>query len=185
MTPEQQFTAGRYAVLAVAVALLVPLGHHALEQERLIDEHAAAGSKPRPVLAAAKDVPADTVLTRELLTERPLPEALVRPSVVQPVDLEKVLGQRTRFELSRHDTLLWSALELDAAAYFARQELPVGAAFAVGDFERRAVATEQLTPWSVRDEHLPQLEGTKLVKVVKAGAQLRISDLSPVRPVTP
>lgn len=186
-SPDQdsRFLNGVAIGLGVPIVLLVLLGVAGSVFVRMTGERVRAGWLMTPVVVAAQNVPANTVLTRALLVEGKVPEQIATASVVLPVNMGEVLGRRTRFDLVANEPLRWSGVEMEATAYFAKKELPVGAAFSVNNFEARTVPPAQLTPWTVRDEHVAQLAGTTVVKVVKAGAQLRISDLSPVLPVTP
>ncbi len=177
---NSRFLNGAAVGLSIGVVLLLLLCGAAYGYVSMTGDRMRAGWVMTPVLVAAQNVPANTVLTRAMLIDARAPEQLVTPSVVAPVNLGDVLGRRTRFALVTNELLRWSVVAREATAYFAKKDLPVGAAFSVEDFEARPVPAEQFTAWSVRDEHVSQLNGTTLVKLVKAGAQLRISDLSPV-----
>jgi len=60
----------------------------------------------RRCIRAARDLPAGTVLSRDMLTIlRPAP-----PKAIFPYDLDKVLGKRLRVDLAREDPLRWTVL---------------------------------------------------------------------------
>jgi pilus assembly protein CpaB len=75
---------------------------------RLEDE--LAGGAKVPILVAAKDAPAGTLLTQQQLVIRDIPEAYLDSRTVRVSDTKQVVGQRLSVGLKAQQSLLWSDL---------------------------------------------------------------------------
>jgi hypothetical protein len=62
------------------------------------------------VVCVSKDVAPGTVLTREMLTTRPMAHRLRSSSIVDSADIGRVVGVRTMFPLKAEDCLYWNSL---------------------------------------------------------------------------
>ncbi|MBS1151978.1 MAG: Flp pilus assembly protein CpaB, partial [Myxococcaceae bacterium] len=71
-----------------------------------------------PVIAAGRDLPEGTRLTRELLAIRAVPSQSVTVSAVKPESLEYAVGRTLEFPLQAGDPLLWS--QFDGAQKYKR-----------------------------------------------------------------
>jgi pilus assembly protein CpaB len=81
-------------------------GH--LYLSRLEDE--LAGGAKVPILVAAKDAPAGTILTQQQLIIRDIPEAYLDTRTVRASDVKQVVGNRLSVGLKAQQSLLWSDL---------------------------------------------------------------------------
>lgn len=64
-----------------------------------------------PLVVAAVDIPAGTVVTIDMLSQRKAPKAVITSSVVKPDSASYVINQRTTAPLLQGDVLLWSSFE--------------------------------------------------------------------------
>lgn len=135
-----------------------------------------------PALVVTADVKTGTRLGREHVEQRTVPEQFATSSLVKPEQLPAVLGRRARFHLEPGEFLLFSSVELDGPAWFAKKDLAAGAPFDAGDFEERRLEAEAFTAWTVREDQLEQLKGTTYRRAIRSGEQLRLNDVSAVQP---
>jgi pilus assembly protein CpaB len=61
-----------------------------------------------PVVVAAVDIPADTEVTMEMISQRSIPEQFVTDSVVKPDKASLIVNQKTRVPMRADDPLLWT-----------------------------------------------------------------------------
>ena len=64
-----------------------------------------------PVVVAAQDISADTIVTMEMISQRSIPEQFVTSSVVKPDSANYVVNQKVLVPLQAGDPLLWSQFE--------------------------------------------------------------------------
>ena len=74
-------------------------------------EVASAGWKLVPVLVATRDLAEDTVVTKEMIEQRKVPEPLLSTSQVRPDAANYILNQRLLVPVQAGDMLLWTAFE--------------------------------------------------------------------------
>jgi pilus assembly protein CpaB len=96
-------------VLALGMALAAALAaYHGIKgQEASILKQ----WKTTLVVVADRDIAEGTVLSMEMLSQKPVPEQFVTSSVVRPRSVEAILNQRVVVPLQRGDPLLWTQLE--------------------------------------------------------------------------
>jgi len=97
--------AGFVVTACLGTAMAWPLAHR-LAQQR------SAGWNLVPVVVAAVDIEADTVVTMEMISQRSVPEQFVTSSIVKPDSAAYVVNQKTFGTLRQGDPLLWSNFEL-------------------------------------------------------------------------
>jgi pilus assembly protein CpaB len=73
------------------------------------------GYNPIPVVVASQDIAEGTVLTMDMVSQRPVPEMFVTSSVVKPDSANYVLGQKVLVPIQAGDMLLWSQFETSKA----------------------------------------------------------------------
>ncbi len=69
-----------------------------------------------PVVVAAVDIPENTAVTMEMISQRSIPEQFVTSSVVKPDSASYIVNQKTLVAMQAGDPLLWSAFETTKAA---------------------------------------------------------------------
>lgn len=62
----------------------------------------------KPMVVAARDIEEGSVLDYDMLARMDAPEQFITGSVVEPKQIEKVIGQRLMVPLQRGDPILWS-----------------------------------------------------------------------------
>ena len=70
---------------------------------------ARAGWNLRPVVVLADDLEPGTVLTFDLVSQRPIPEQFVTDSYVTPDQANEVIGKKVHGKLRAGDPLTWAA----------------------------------------------------------------------------
>jgi pilus assembly protein CpaB len=104
-------------VIAVVVGLLAFGLSRQYFRSRLtkieeLRQQVLAGARTIDVVAAARDLPADTVLQKsDLLLKASYDRDVGRDTVLQD-DIEQVLGKKLRYGLSRRQTLLWTYVDV-------------------------------------------------------------------------
>lgn len=68
-----------------------------------------------PVVVAASDAPAGTVMSFEMISQRSLPEQFVSSSVVKPDSASYIVNQRLLVGARAGDLMLWSSFEQAAS----------------------------------------------------------------------
>jgi pilus assembly protein CpaB len=94
-------------VLAGAVAYL-----SLKRQERIVK----AGWNLVPVVVAADAINEGTIITFDMVSQRPVPEQFVTSSVIKPDSANYIVGQKVLVPLQAGDPLLWSQFETSKAA---------------------------------------------------------------------
>lgn len=64
-----------------------------------------------PVVVAAQEIPENTVITFDMISQRSVPEQFVTASVVKPDSAAYVVNQRTLVPMNAGDPLLWTHFE--------------------------------------------------------------------------
>lgn len=103
-----------------------------------------------PVVVAAVDIPAGSVVTMEMISQRSIPEQFVTPSMVRPDAASYVVDRPTRLSMHAGDVLTWTMVESATGGpacaalvkSLARQkaEVPAAVQRVVDEVERRASA---------------------------------------------
>ncbi len=84
------------------LSLLAPL---------LLLSGAASKSSTEPVVVAAVDIPAGTVVTFEMISQRSIDRSLMRASYVKPDSASDLVNQRTIAPMLAGDLVRWSFFE--------------------------------------------------------------------------
>lgn len=69
-----------------------------------------------PVVVAAQDVPEGTVISYEMISQRPVPEQFVTSSVIKPDSANFIINQKVLVALQSGDPLLWTQFETTKSA---------------------------------------------------------------------
>jgi len=75
-----------------------------------------AGWNLVPVLVASNGISEGTVITYDMISQRPVPEQFVTSSVIKPDSANYIVGQKVLVALQVGDPLLWSQFETSKAA---------------------------------------------------------------------
>ena len=97
--------------LLVAIILGVLAGAFAFTAIKRKERELREGWNLVPVIVANQDVGEGTVVTFEMISQRPIPEQFVTSSVVKPDSASYVVGQRVLVPLQAGDPLVWSQFE--------------------------------------------------------------------------
>lgn len=101
-------------IVAIVLGVLAGVIHYtAINRKK---KEVMAGWNLVPVIVAATDIPEGTVVTYEMINQRPVPEQFVTSSVVKPDSASYVVGQKVLVPLQAGDPLLWSQFETSKAA---------------------------------------------------------------------
>lgn len=68
-----------------------------------------------PVVVARQDIPEGTVVTEDMIAQRPIPSQFVTGSVVRPEGVQYVRDQKVLVPLQKGDPLLWTQFETTKA----------------------------------------------------------------------
>ncbi len=102
--------------LVVAMILGVLAGAFAYTSLKYREREVKAGWNLLPVIVANQDLAEGTVVTYEMLSQRPIPEQFVTTSVVKPDAASYVVGQKVLVPVQTGDPLLWSQFETSKAS---------------------------------------------------------------------
>ena len=102
--------------LIIAIVLGVLAGAVAYTAIKRKEREVKAGWNLVPVIVANQDIPEGTVVTYEMVSQRPIPEQFVTSSVVKPDSASYIVGQKVLVPLQAGDPLLWSQFETSKAA---------------------------------------------------------------------
>jgi Flp pilus assembly protein CpaB len=105
-------TEGGRATFAVCACVLVGLAATALASSlmKVASHHARAGWEVHPVIIAADEIPAGTVLTYDMISQRAFPDQFVVASDVTPDRASEVIGRPVIAALKAGDILTWAFL---------------------------------------------------------------------------
>ena len=102
--------------LIIAIVLGVLAGAIAYTAIKRQERAVRAGWNLVPVIVANQDIPEGTVVSYEMVSQRPIPEQFVTSSVVKPDSASYIVGQKVLVPLQAGDPLLWSQFETSKAA---------------------------------------------------------------------
>jgi pilus assembly protein CpaB len=102
--------------LLVAVALGILAGAVAYLSLKQQERRVKAGWNLVPVVVAADSVNEGTIITYDMISQRPVPEQFVTSSVIKPDSANYIVGQKVLVPLQAGDPLLWSQFETSKAA---------------------------------------------------------------------
>ena len=102
--------------LIVAIVLGVLAGAVAYLSIKKKEREVKAGWNLVPVVVAADSVSEGTIITYDMISQRPVPEQFVTSSVIKPDSANYVVGQKVLVPLQAGDPLLWSQFETSKAA---------------------------------------------------------------------
>lgn len=113
---REGFSAGLVLGLSLSgvFALVVAVGGFIWLKRREADVR--KGWNLVPVVVAAVDIPENTVVTMEMVSQRSVPEQFVTSSVVKPDSASYIVNQKVLVPLQAGDPLLWSTFETTRAA---------------------------------------------------------------------
>jgi pilus assembly protein CpaB len=94
--------------LIIALALGIVAALLAYRTMRRHEERVKEGWTLVPVVVSNRDIVEGTVLDYDMVAKHQMPEQFVTPSVVNPKQFEKVIGQKLMVPLQRGDLILWS-----------------------------------------------------------------------------
>ncbi|HUU02115.1 MAG TPA: Flp pilus assembly protein CpaB [Myxococcota bacterium] len=94
--------------LVVALGLGLVAALLAFKTIQRTQDEITRGWHLKPMAVAARDIEEGTLLDYDMLARMDSPEQFVTGSVVEPKQIEKVIGQRVMVPLQRGDPILWS-----------------------------------------------------------------------------
>lgn len=124
-----------------------------------------------PVVVASQDIPEDTVVTFDMLSQRSVPEQFVTSSVVKPDSATYIVNERIRVPVQAGDPLLWSQFESKPRpkGLVAVRDIPVGENLKAGDVVEREMDPDLLTPSFVKEPERPQVVGRLVTAAFRKG----------------
>ena len=124
-----------------------------------------------PVVVASQDIPEDTVVTFDMISQRSVPEQFVTSSVVKPDSASYIVNQKVLVPLQAGDPLLWSQFETRkmVKGLVAAHDIPVGEKLTVEDVTERDMAPATITPSFVKEEDRPQVLGRTITAAFRKG----------------
>jgi Flp pilus assembly protein CpaB len=134
-----------------------------------------------PVVVAAMDIPEDTVVTMEMISQRSIPEQFVTSSVVKPDSASYIVNQKVLVPLQQGDPLLWSQFESKKlpVVLFAARDVGLDATLTADDVVEGAFDQALLTESYVRPERRPDLLGKKLRAPFRKGDPILWTHFAP------
>lgn len=85
----------------------------ALTSTLLAASLAHADDPPVQIIVAAVDIPAGTIVTIDMLSQRGMPKQFVTSSIVKPDSAQYLLKQPTKRAMLQGDLMLWSSFDAD------------------------------------------------------------------------
>jgi Flp pilus assembly protein CpaB len=127
-----------------------------------------------PVVVAAQDIPANTPITFDHISQRSMPEQFVPSSIVKPDSATRIIHQRINVSLKAGDPLFWHQFEgakpqKQAPCLLAARDIPVGAKLTEEDLEDRELATDLATASFIRQPERPQILGQVVSTAFRKG----------------
>jgi Flp pilus assembly protein CpaB len=126
-----------------------------------------------PVVCAARDLPAGTLITMDMVQQRSLPPEAVSKSNITPEAVQFIVGQVVHTNVYGGDALLWSEFETvedgQRDVMVAVNDLPVGAVLTEADVRTRRVDAALATESVVKPDSARFLVGQRLVSPLKQG----------------
>lgn len=102
------FAAGIGVMFVVALCAGGPLGYVLVKKKQA---EVRRGWNLVPVVVAARDIPAGTKVSFEMISQRAIPEQFFTDSTVKPDSASNVVGQAVVVDLKAGDPLRWSDFE--------------------------------------------------------------------------
>jgi pilus assembly protein CpaB len=102
--------------LLVAIVLGILAGAVAFLSIKKKEREVKAGWNLVPVVVAADAINEGTIITFDMISQRPVPEQFVTSSVIKPDSANYIVGQKVLVPLQAGDPLLWSQFETSKAA---------------------------------------------------------------------
>ncbi|MBI5543382.1 MAG: hypothetical protein HY901_05805 [Deltaproteobacteria bacterium] len=109
-------------------------------------KQARAGWNLVPVIVANQDIAEDTVLSFDMLSQRPIPEQFVTSSVIKPDSANYIIGQKITVPVQAGDPLLWSQFETSKATNCSVCDWIDRAAKDCSEARRKAEEAKNATP---------------------------------------
>lgn len=106
----------------LVIALVIGVGGYAWIQKQA--REAKRGWNLVPVVVAAQDIPENTVITFDQISQRSVPEQFVTSSVVKPDSASYIVNQRLLVPVRAGDPMLWSHFETSQQAPVAETPVP-------------------------------------------------------------
>ena len=131
--------------LIIALVLGLLAGLLAYRTIKHKEDKVREGWNPVPVVVASRDVMEGSILEYDMVAKHQMPEQFVTPSVVQPNQFERVVGQKLMVPLQAGDMILWSHFRSEGSferlSNIVRKRgraisLPISGAPAVGNWVR-------------------------------------------------
>jgi Flp pilus assembly protein CpaB len=124
-----------------------------------------------PVVVASQDIPEDTVVTYEAISQRSVPEQFVTSSVVRPDSASYIVNQRILVPVQAGDMMLWSQFETKKRydGLVAARDIPVGAKLTEEDMEPKGIDLALATPSFVKEPERPQVVGRRVIAAFRKG----------------
>ncbi|MCP3144131.1 SAF domain-containing protein [Pyxidicoccus xibeiensis] len=153
----------------LVMALVLGVGGYAYVKKRAND--ARRGWNLVPVVVAAQDMPEDTLVTFEGLSQRSVPEQFVTTSVVKPDSASYIVNQRLNVSVQAGDPMLWTHFDTKKRAPFlvAARDIPVGAKLTEADMVPKGLDSELVTPSYVKESERPQVVGRPVIAAFRKG----------------
>lgn len=179
--PQSGFVGGLtigLAICAVVLCLGSGVGYVMVKRS---GENARKGWNLVPVIVATVDIPEDTVVTFEMISQRSVPEQFVTSSVVKPDSASYIVNQKLLVPVQAGDPLLWSQFETkkQPLVLFARSDIAAGVAVSLDALEEKPVPESFLTPSWVRSEDRPQALGRTVLAPFRKGDPIMWTHLAP------
>jgi Flp pilus assembly protein CpaB len=123
------------------------VGRSILRQREMLREQSYA-----QVVVAERDLPAQTVITFDDISQRAAQRYLVTSSIVKPAVANRIVGHRLLTSVQAGDMILWSQLGLKhpVSILVAARDIPAGTALSSADVEEKDVQEEAITDTYLR-----------------------------------
>ncbi len=102
--------------LVIALGLALAAGLVSWVAIKARESEVRKGWDTIPVVVAKQDIPEGTVVTDEMIAQRPIPSMFVTSSVVRPEGVNYVRDQKVLVPLQKGDPLLWTQFETTKAS---------------------------------------------------------------------
>ncbi len=174
---------GLAAMAAAALVIVPPVSFRTTPAAVTPVGAAFAEEELVPVVMAAVDIEAGTIVTMEMVQQRSIPSMYTTTSVVRPDSASYIIGQKLKVPVQQGDMMLWTHFETMAAeemttVVLAARDLPAGAELTNEVIEQREVPARLATGSVMRPQQMPHLLGQKLKVPVRKGDMLLWSELA-------
>jgi pilus assembly protein CpaB len=136
-----------------------------------------AGWNLVPVVVAAQDIPENTAVTFDMISQRSVPEQFVTSSVVKPDSASYIVNQPLLVPVQAGDMLLWSQFETKkmTTVLFAARDIAVGAKLSAEDVEGRKLEPAFPTSNYAKEPERAQLLGKTVSTAFRKGDPILLS----------